>query len=142
MISCSAWKVDWRIVIFLSIILARGVVRGSRKKKRRFIHILWISVLPPSPFIQVGGFYNNIIKFKNYPHQLTSPPALSTFFFYFFFYIFLNFFLQVFLIFFFCFGQKQAKYYQVCIKKAKKNAQTFTNSYPHWLTPPLPLYTF
>ena len=57
-----------------------GEVReGSIKKTSLFIHILWISVLPP-PLIHVGGFYNNIIKLKYYPHRLTPPlPPLSTF---------------------------------------------------------------
>ena len=38
------------------------------------------SLTPPPP-IHVGGFYNNIIKFKYYPHRLTPPPLppLSTF---------------------------------------------------------------
>ena len=35
---------------------------------------------PPPALIHVGGFYNNIIKFKYHPHRLTPPPLppLST----------------------------------------------------------------
>ena len=61
------------LVVRLSVCVS-VLGRGSIKKTRLFIHILWISVLPPPPLIHVGGFYNNIIKFKYYPHRLTPPP--------------------------------------------------------------------
>ena len=60
-----------------------GIMEGL-KKTRLFIHILWISVLPSPPLIHVGGFYNNIIKCKYYPHRLTNTalchlhPKFST----------------------------------------------------------------
>ena len=52
-------------------------------KKSLFIHILWISVSPPPSPIQVGGLYNNIMKYYYFPHLLTPPHSpLSTFQFY------------------------------------------------------------
>ena len=59
--------------------MTMDTLREGLKKEHNFIHILWIGVT--TPLIHVGRFYNNIIKFKYYPHRLTPPPLtpLSTF---------------------------------------------------------------
>ena len=55
-------------------------LREGFKKNIFFIHISWISALPPPPCpIHVGGFYNDTINFNYYPHWLTPLPHVSTF---------------------------------------------------------------
>ena len=58
----------------------RVLGRGLKKKTSFYPHVVDKRFTPP-PLIHVNGFYNNIIKFKYYPHQLTPPPLppLSTF---------------------------------------------------------------
>ena len=95
---------------YLCIIKCNVLGRG-KKKTYFYPHFVDKCLTPPPSLIHVGGFYNNIIKILYYPHRLTppTPPALIHIsnFLNIFFTIFCWYF---FLIFFFCFGQKQAKY--------------------------------
>ena len=89
----------------------------------------------PTPLIHLGGFYDNLIKFKYYPHRLTSPPLppLSTF----------QFFLNICLIIFFLLSSVSGSNRPNTTKYALKRPKKYKNPYPHCLTPlPLPLSTF